>query len=46
MCTETGLLTDHNEGIEGMERRVKQELQAAQNRMAQRVNAHCRELEY
>jgi hypothetical protein len=34
------------EGIEGAVRRAKQELQAAQNRMAQRVNAHRRELEF
>ena len=34
------------EGIEGAVRRANQDLQAAQNRMAQRVNAHRRELEF
>ena len=34
------------EGFEGAVRRAKQELQAAQNRMAQRVNAHRRELDF
>jgi hypothetical protein len=34
---------DFVEGIEGAVRRAKQELQAAQNCMAQRVNAHRRE---
>ena len=37
---------DFVEGIEGAVRRAKQELQAAQNRMAQRVNAHRRESEF
>jgi len=37
---------DFVEGIEGAERRAKQELQAAQNRMAQRENAHRRELKF
>jgi hypothetical protein len=37
---------DFVEGFEGAVRRAKQELQAAQNRMAQRVNAHCRELKF
>ena len=37
---------DFEKGIEGAVRRAKQELQAAQNRMAQRVNAHRRELEF
>ena len=37
---------DFEKGIEGAVRRAKQELQAAQNRMAQRMNAHRRELEF
>ena len=38
-------IQDFVEGIEEAVRRTKQEVLAAQNRMAQRVNAHRRELE-
>ena len=37
---------DFMEGIEGAVRRAKQDLQAAQNCLAQRVNAHRRELKF
>jgi len=39
-------IQDFVEGIEEAVRRTKQEVLAAQNRMAQRVNAHCRELAF
>ena len=35
---------DFVEGIKGTVRRAKQELPAAQTRITQRANAHCREL--